>query len=131
MSYGSHPNDFLLIECLFLTGGVPQNLNDQLLTQPIDGFCLDDNESDAIFLDDVIFRELSKSEKDELNMQQYLGYDYVVLHNYYICSFLPGEENTLTDKGNAVFNFLILVLVLVTINSLRMASAHERKWLRV
>ena len=39
-----------------------------------DGFFLDDNDSDAIFLDDIIFRELTRQEKEELNIQQYFGY---------------------------------------------------------
>jgi hypothetical protein len=46
-----------------------------------DGFYLDHNESDAIYLDDIIFRELTTAEKEELNLQQYHGYVY--LHAIY------------------------------------------------
>jgi len=42
-----------------------------------DGFYLDHNESDAIYLDDIIFRELTTAEKEELNLRQYYGYVYM------------------------------------------------------
>lgn len=53
MSYGPHPNDFLLVEY---------------------GFYLEENGSDAIYLDDIIFRDLSASLQEELYLQQYYGY---------------------------------------------------------
>jgi hypothetical protein len=34
---------------------------------------LDENESDAIYLDDIVFRDLTASEKEELILQQYYG----------------------------------------------------------
>ncbi|RHZ47288.1 uncharacterized protein CDV56_104428 [Aspergillus thermomutatus] len=52
MSYGPHPNDFLLVEY---------------------GFYLDQNASEAIYLDDIIFRDLSASLQEELYLQQYYG----------------------------------------------------------
>ncbi|KAL4783013.1 hypothetical protein BJX76DRAFT_270176 [Aspergillus varians] len=56
LSYGPHPNDFLFTEY---------------------GFYLDENESEALYLDDIIFRDLSSSLQEELNLQQYFG-DYQV-----------------------------------------------------
>ncbi|KAJ5594473.1 uncharacterized protein N7459_000681 [Penicillium hispanicum] len=52
MSYGSHPNDFLLAEY---------------------GFFLEKNESDCIYLDDVVLRNIGKSEEEELWLHQYYG----------------------------------------------------------
>ncbi|KAL3467795.1 hypothetical protein BJX64DRAFT_123332 [Aspergillus heterothallicus] len=52
MSYGSHSNDFLLIEY---------------------GFCLDDNPSDAIYLDDIVIPALTEKQKEELAAHDYLG----------------------------------------------------------
>ncbi|CRG82956.1 SET domain-containing protein 4 [Talaromyces islandicus] len=52
MSYGAHPNDLLLIEY---------------------GFFLQENESDTLYLDDIIFRDLTTAEKEELIFQQYYG----------------------------------------------------------
>ncbi|KAL5337573.1 hypothetical protein BJX70DRAFT_389202 [Aspergillus crustosus] len=52
MSYGPHPNDFLFTEY---------------------GFYLDANESDALYLDDIVFRDLGPSLQEELSLQQYLG----------------------------------------------------------
>lgn len=40
----------------------------------IDGFYLDENGSDAIYLDDIVFRDLTASEKEELRRYQYYGY---------------------------------------------------------
>jgi hypothetical protein len=39
-----------------------------------DGFFLDRNEWDAIYLDDIIFRDLTTPQKEELREQQYDGY---------------------------------------------------------
>ena len=47
------------------------------LISHIDGFFLDRNESDAIHLDDIILRELTKADVEELDLQQYLGYVYL------------------------------------------------------
>ncbi|KAL4885030.1 hypothetical protein BJY04DRAFT_205616 [Aspergillus karnatakaensis] len=52
MSYGPHPNDFLFTEY---------------------GFYLEANESEALYLDDIIFQDLSPSLQEELNLQQYFG----------------------------------------------------------
>ncbi|KAL4906894.1 hypothetical protein BDW74DRAFT_176495 [Aspergillus multicolor] len=52
MSYGNHPNDFLFTEY---------------------GFYLDENESETLYLDDIVFRELSSSQQEELSLQQYFG----------------------------------------------------------
>ncbi|KAF9888406.1 hypothetical protein FE257_008684 [Aspergillus nanangensis] len=52
MSYGPHPNDFLLTEY---------------------GFYLDENESEVIYLDDIIFKEIPGHYQEELNFQQYYG----------------------------------------------------------
>ncbi|KAI9376252.1 hypothetical protein BJX61DRAFT_415924 [Aspergillus egyptiacus] len=52
MSYGPHPNDFLFTEY---------------------GFYLDENESESLYLDDIIFQDLSPSLQEELQLQQYYG----------------------------------------------------------
>ena len=39
-----------------------------------DGFYLETNESDALFLDDIIFKDLTVAEKEELIHQGYHGY---------------------------------------------------------
>ncbi|KAL4973759.1 hypothetical protein BDW66DRAFT_99119 [Aspergillus desertorum] len=52
MSYGPHPNDFLFAEY---------------------GFYLDENESEALYLDDLVFRQLSPLQQEELHLQQYFG----------------------------------------------------------
>ncbi|BCR91601.1 uncharacterized protein ACHE_70444S [Aspergillus chevalieri] len=52
MSYGPHPNDFLLAEY---------------------GFFLDKNECETLYLDDIIFRDLGPSLQEELNLHQYYG----------------------------------------------------------
>ena len=45
-----------------------------ILTWEVDGFFLDRNEWDAIYLDDIIFRDLTMSQGEELREQQYNGY---------------------------------------------------------
>ncbi|KAJ5910153.1 hypothetical protein N7504_004796 [Penicillium tannophilum] len=53
MSYGSHPNDFLLAEY---------------------GFFLEKNDSDCIYLDDIVFRDIDSPDKqEELWLNQYYG----------------------------------------------------------
>ncbi|KAJ5884995.1 hypothetical protein N7495_009505 [Penicillium taxi] len=53
MSYGNHPNDFLLTEY---------------------GFFLEKNNSDCIYLDDIVFRDLNSPDKqEELRLNQYYG----------------------------------------------------------
>ncbi|KAH8426411.1 uncharacterized protein LDX57_004149 [Aspergillus melleus] len=52
MSYGPHPSDFLLTEY---------------------GFFLDHNDSETLYLDDLIFRDLDKTLQEELEFQQYYG----------------------------------------------------------
>ncbi|CAG8144510.1 unnamed protein product [Penicillium nalgiovense] len=53
MSYGSHPNDYLFVEY---------------------GFFLDQNESDAVYLDDVVFQDLSVDDKEALRIHGYYGH---------------------------------------------------------
>ncbi|KAL4925031.1 SET domain-containing protein [Aspergillus undulatus] len=48
ISYGSHPNDFLFVECKY---------------RPHDGFFLDNDLSDAIFLDDIVLKTLTHTER--------------------------------------------------------------------
>ncbi|KAE8373187.1 hypothetical protein BDV26DRAFT_297168 [Aspergillus bertholletiae] len=55
MSYGAHSNDFLFVE------------------YTVDGFFLDKNESDSIFLDNIIFQDLTATEKQELVHQGCYG----------------------------------------------------------
>ncbi|KNG85878.1 putative SET domain-containing protein [Aspergillus nomiae NRRL 13137] len=52
MSYGPHPNDFLFAEY---------------------GFYLDENESETLYLDDIILKDLGPSLQEELEFQQYYG----------------------------------------------------------
>ncbi|KAE8131589.1 hypothetical protein BDV38DRAFT_275810 [Aspergillus pseudotamarii] len=52
MSYGAHSNDFLFVEY---------------------GFFLDNNESDSIYLDDIIFQDLTITDKKELVHQDCFG----------------------------------------------------------
>ncbi|KKK14337.1 hypothetical protein P175DRAFT_0545552 [Aspergillus ochraceoroseus IBT 24754] len=52
MSYGPHPNDFLFTEY---------------------GFYLDENKSESLYLDDIIFQDLSPSFQEELSLQKYYG----------------------------------------------------------
>ncbi|KAK9617800.1 hypothetical protein V6Z94_004856 [Aspergillus fumigatus] len=63
MSYGAHSNDFLFVEY---------------------GFFLDHNESDVIFLDDIISHNLSEAEREELASQQ--GLEDYQLTPYGVCS---------------------------------------------
>lgn len=69
MSYGAHSNDFLFVECKYFR---------RMIVSPAkyvaDGFFLDHNESDVIFLDDIISKELSEDERKELESQQGLEY---------------------------------------------------------
>uniref|UniRef100_A0A093VS94 Ribosomal N-lysine methyltransferase set11 n=1 Tax=Talaromyces marneffei PM1 TaxID=1077442 RepID=A0A093VS94_TALMA len=60
MSYGPHPNDFLFVEY---------------------GFYLETNESDAIFLDDIIFKDFTVAEKEELIRQRYYGNYQITLES--------------------------------------------------
>ncbi|OGE49358.1 hypothetical protein PENARI_c022G03868 [Penicillium arizonense] len=52
MNYGSHPNDYLLVEY---------------------GFFLDRNESDAVYLDDIMCQDLSVDDKEALRSHGYYG----------------------------------------------------------
>lgn len=70
MSYGSHPNDFLLAECEYSS-----THNITLADAFLDGFILDKNESDCIYLDDIVFRDITSPDKqEELWLNQYYGY---------------------------------------------------------
>ncbi|KAJ6065264.1 hypothetical protein N7444_000917 [Penicillium canescens] len=53
MSYGSHPNDYLFVEY---------------------GFFLDRNESDAVYLDDVVFQDITFDDKEALRAHGYYGH---------------------------------------------------------
>ncbi|RAH75529.1 uncharacterized protein BO66DRAFT_310466 [Aspergillus aculeatinus CBS 121060] len=53
MSYGPHPNDFLFTEY---------------------GFYLEENESETLYLDAIIFKDLGPKLQEELDFHQYLGY---------------------------------------------------------
>ena len=76
MCYGAHPNDFLFAECKNRTILIPTSclVHSVRLTYMPDGFFLDENESDAVYLDDIVFRFLSPADQDELKLQQYYGY---------------------------------------------------------
>lgn len=72
MSYGSHPNDFLLAECK-ICSRMDVTLSNDLGF--LDGFFLDENSSDCIYLDDIIFRDITSPDKqEELWLNQYYGY---------------------------------------------------------
>ncbi|KAL2819180.1 hypothetical protein BJX63DRAFT_382647 [Aspergillus granulosus] len=70
MSYGSHSNDFLLVEY---------------------GFCLENNPSDAIYLDDIIIPALSQEQKEELAAHDCLG-------NYNVTA--DGVDERITATAN-------------------------------
>ena len=44
-----------------------------LTRERIDGFFLDQNESDAVYLDDVVFQDLSVDDKEALRTHGYYG----------------------------------------------------------
>lgn len=71
MSYGSHSNDFLLVECQFPS--VPFKSHVIKIHIYIDGFYLDNNPSDGVYLDDIILKDLTPSEKEELAGQDCIG----------------------------------------------------------
>ncbi|EED13908.1 hypothetical protein TSTA_101480 [Talaromyces stipitatus ATCC 10500] len=60
MSYGPHPNDFLFVEY---------------------GFYLDHNKSDSLFLDDIIFKDFTVAEKEELIHHRYYGNYQITLES--------------------------------------------------
>ncbi|OKL63442.1 hypothetical protein UA08_01982 [Talaromyces atroroseus] len=73
MSYGPHPNDFLFIECILAILPSPSASNaDKIIKK--DGFFLEENESDALYLDDIIFKDFTAAEKEELIFERYYGY---------------------------------------------------------
>ncbi|OJJ83430.1 uncharacterized protein ASPGLDRAFT_74880 [Aspergillus glaucus CBS 516.65] len=59
ISYGSHPNDYLFVEY---------------------GFFLDHSQSDAIFLDDIVFQDLTAAEQEELKLYDLYG-NYKITKN--------------------------------------------------
>ncbi|KAL2837857.1 hypothetical protein BJY01DRAFT_40009 [Aspergillus pseudoustus] len=73
MSYGSHSNDFLLVEY---------------------GFCLDSNPSDAIYLDDMVIPNLTPEQKEELAAYDYLG-------NYTVAA--DGVDECLIAAANIMY----------------------------
>lgn len=59
-----------------------------------DGFFLDDNESEAIYLDDIIFLDLNSSQQEELNLQQYYGYvSNLVFHSEKVTAYISVNIN--------------------------------------
>jgi hypothetical protein len=69
MSYGPHSNDFLLVECQFPCC----SFRVTEIHMYVDGFYLDDNPSDGVYLDDIILKDLTPPEKDDLAGQDCLG----------------------------------------------------------
>ena len=39
----------------------------------LDGFFLDENRDDCIYLDDIVFRDLDAEKQEELQLHQYYG----------------------------------------------------------
>lgn len=75
MNYGSHPNDTLLAECEKVLFFSSLRCADFVLRPFIDGFFLDVNEADSIYLDDIVFRDIhSAGQQEELWLNQYYGY---------------------------------------------------------
>lgn len=75
MNYGSHPNDTLLAECEKALSSSSFRHADFVPFHSIDGFFLDVNEADSIYLDDIVFRDIHSAEQqEELWLNQYYGY---------------------------------------------------------
>lgn len=74
MSYGCHPNDFLMAECEIFMKWLRLSCRHIGLMSFLDGFFLDNNESDCIYLDDIIFRDIDPWEEEKLHACQYYGY---------------------------------------------------------
>jgi hypothetical protein len=75
MNYGTHPNDTLLAECEKVLPSSSLRRTDILPSLSIDGFFLDVNEADSIYLDDIVFRDIHSAEQqEELWLNQYYGY---------------------------------------------------------
>lgn len=75
MNYGSHPNDTLLAECEKVLLFFFLRRADFIPPLSIDGFFLDVNEADSIYLDDIVFRDIQTAEQqEELWLNQYHGY---------------------------------------------------------
>lgn len=72
ISYGSHPSDFLFVECK--SESATGNSNRTTSNLETDGFFPDDNPSDAVYLDDIILQQLTENEKDSLELRQFYGY---------------------------------------------------------
>lgn len=90
MCYGAHPNDFLFAECKKSSG--PGQISPYThfpnLPRRIDGFFLEENEWEVIYLDGIVFRILSPSDRDELRLQQYYGYDiFLISIHFFVFSF--------------------------------------------
>lgn len=47
-----------------------------------DGFYLETNESDALFLDDIIFKDFTVAEKEELIHQRYYGFGFPTIGSF-------------------------------------------------
>ena len=52
-----------------------------------DGFYLDENESEALYLDDIIIKDLSPPLQEELEFQQYYGYVYDIRMSFFFFFF--------------------------------------------
>lgn len=75
MSYGPHPNDFLFAECKPLWEPIiPIQRSPKPTYICIDGFFLDENDSEAVYLDDIILQDLDASQQEDLYLHQYYGY---------------------------------------------------------
>lgn len=75
MNYGSHPNDTLLAECEKVLLSSSFRHADFVPFIFIDGFFLDVNEADSIYLDDIVFGDIPSAEQqEELWLNQYYGY---------------------------------------------------------
>lgn len=74
------------------------------LTLQKDGFFLDENNCETLYLDDIILKDLNPSLQDELYHQQYYGwvwclsyiYIYILIHGY----FMVTTANLTTETTN-------------------------------
>lgn len=95
MSYGSHPNDFLLAECESYS--ISHAMDQANLA--IDGFFLEKNESDCIYLDDIIFRDITSPDKrEELSLNQYYGYMLIKIAGIFNANYFT-RNYQVTSQG--------------------------------
>lgn len=74
MSYGPHSNDFLFTECKPTSPPIPPHLYHNRILNHLDGFYLDTNASETLYLDEIILQDLNASKQEELEFHQYYGY---------------------------------------------------------